>query len=227
MTRSLFAAVPAALILASCTSMRGAEAPHEALRQHEILVRYGRSHLSSDYKPFDVGEGGAVEYSWGLPRSPWRFFGGISQTADDVRIDQTFTEAQRGRLFEDDVRFQAKTREIYGGVRHEWTAAKGWVKPYVGGGLSYTEGSIRFSPPPPFFDHPSNSDLDEVPARGSGRQRRELRGLRPGRRRVPHRRRVPTQRRLALALPARVRPLRTRPESGDYQLLGMSFGWRF
>lgn len=140
-------------LLASCTSMRGAEPPNEALDRHEVTLRYGRTHLDSDMRPFDRGEGGAIEYSYGLPRSPWRFFAGFSQTSDDIQLDQTFTNSITGP-FESPVRFQAQIGEIYGGVRHEWTLAKGWVKPYFGGGVSYTQGSIKSSPPPAVIQDP-------------------------------------------------------------------------
>ena len=79
-------------VFASCANMRGAESPNESLQRHEVTLRYGRSHLSSDMRPFDRGEGGAFEYSYGVPRSPWRFFAGFQQTTDSVDIDQTFID---------------------------------------------------------------------------------------------------------------------------------------
>ena len=144
--------------LAACSSLHGAEAPFDELRQHEVTLRYSRTHLDDDFRPFDKGVGGALEYSYGLPRSPWRFFLGLSETADDVRFDQTFTTGG-GAMFDAPVRFQAQIREIYAGVRHEWTLARGWVKPYFGGGASFAEGSIESTPPPAFIDpgDPNNS----------------------------------------------------------------------
>ena len=40
-------------VFASCANMRGAEPPNESLQRHEVTLRYGRSHLSSDMRPFD------------------------------------------------------------------------------------------------------------------------------------------------------------------------------
>jgi len=162
MSRSPIAALPLALALAACAAPPGAEVPDLNQRRHEGSVRFGTAHLDDDLRPFDRARTGALEYSYGLPRSPWRFFAGLSQTSDEAFPEQTFTRRDGMATADFPVAFRADLSELYAGVRHEWSMADGRLYPYLGGGLSLVHGSFETAPGVQ-RDPTGNPNLDFLP----------------------------------------------------------------